>query len=182
MDDKKVEFFPYNAINEYMLPEYRLKVIQAVFLGLERLSNERRSAINGLIKRYVQVSGFRNSTQAPAGVKGRASVSVFERRPEFVAQILQAWSELHPELRQKVYDFLKAREWEMLPPETDRTRLPGFIPEWPKEQDYDTLENGFKEMYPDFPYEEYDLRLMMVWLAGRLPFNMEEEEEEQVEE
>ena len=178
MDDKQAQFFPYHAINEYMLPDYRLKVIQTVYLGLDRLSNERRSAINGLVKRHVQVPGFRNSPQAPAGVKGRASVSVFERHPEFVAQILQGWSELQPDLRQKVYDFLKTREWEVLPPEADRTKLPGFLPEWPKDQNYDVLENGFKEMFPDFQYQENDLRLMIVWLSGRLPYDLGEEEEE----
>lgn len=177
MDDKQAKFFPYHAINEYMLPEYRLKVIQTVYLGLDRLSKERRSDINGLVKRYVQVPGFRNSSQAPAGVKGRASVSAFEQHPDFVAQVLQSWSELHPDLRQKVYEFLKEREWEVLPPEADRTRLPGFLPDWPKEQNYDVLEDGFKGMFPDFPYEQNDLRLMIVWLSERLPFGLDEEEE-----
>src|SRR5512133_717762 len=105
MSDKKAQFLPFNAINEFMVSDFRQHMIQAVFAGFDRLPGERRSAINGLIKRHVQVPGFRNSTQAPAGIKARSSVSVFERRPEFTAQILQGWSELHPELRQKVYDF-----------------------------------------------------------------------------
>jgi hypothetical protein len=178
MDDKQAEFFPFHGINEYMLSDYRLQVIQSVFNKFNTLPGERRSAINGIIKRHVQVQGFRNSAQAPAGVKARASVSTFERRADYAAQILQGWSELHPELRQKVYDFLKAREWEVLPPETDRSKLPGFLTEWPDGQDYDVLGEAFAEMYPDFSPEQNDLRLMIVWVAGRLPFDMYGEEDD----
>jgi hypothetical protein len=185
MDNQQAEFFPFHGINEYMLPDYRLKVIQTVFNKFDQLPGERRSAINGLVKRHVQVSGFRNSAQAPSGVKSRASVSTFERRPDFAAQILQGWSDLHAELRQKVYDFLKAREWEVLPPEADRSKLPGFLTEWPEGQDYDVLGEAFAEMYPDFSNEQNDLRLMIVWISGRLPVDMygddEEEDEEEIE-
>ena len=182
MDDKKVQFLPFNALNEFMVNEYRLQVIQAVFNGFDKLPSERRSAINGMVKRFVQVPGFRNSTQAPTAVKARSSVSIFERRPEFVAQTLQGWSELHADLRQKVHDFLKAREWEILPADADRTKLPGFLPEWPEGQDYDVLGKAFAEMYPDDTTHENDLRLMIVWLAGRLPYDMYEDEEEDEEE
>lgn len=187
MDDKKVQFVPFHALNEFMLNDYRLHVIQVVFNGFDRLPGERRSALNGMVKRFVQVPGFRNSSQAPAGVKARSSVTVFERHPEFVAQILQGWAELHPELRAMVFDFLKAREWELLPAEADRSKLPGFLPDWPEGQDYDILGEGFKGMYPEAQVDENDLRLMIVWLSGRLPYDMyangveEDEEENEVE-
>ena len=148
MDNKQAQFFPFHGINEFMLPDYRLQVIQAVFNGFNQLPGERRSAINGLVKRHVQVPGFRNSTQAPMAIKARAAVSVFERRSDFVAQFLQGWAELNSELRQKVYDFLKAREWELLPPEADRTKLPGFLTEWPDGQNYDVLGQGFHRNVP----------------------------------
>jgi hypothetical protein len=178
MDNKQAQFFPFHGINEFMLADFRLQVIQAVFNEFNQLPGERRSAINGLVKKHVQVPGFRNSIQAPAGIKARAAVSTFERRPDFVAQVLQGWAELHPDLRQKVYDFLKAREWELLPPEADRSKLPGFLTEWPEGQDYDALGQGFQEMYPGFAHGENDLRLMIVWLAGRLPVDMYGEESE----
>jgi hypothetical protein len=177
MDDTQEEFFPFHAINEFMLPDFRLHVLQTVFSGLNQLSGERRSILTNFVKHSVQVPGFRNSTQAPAGVKARASVSAFERRPELTAQILQAWSELNPDLRQKVYDFLTAREWEVLPAEADRTQLPGFQTTWPKGQDYDVLGQGFTEMFPGEQVSDNDLRLMIVWLANRLPFDMYEDEE-----
>jgi hypothetical protein len=178
MDNKQAQFFPFHGINEYMLPDFRQHVIQAVFSKFDQLPGERRSALNGLVKRHVQVPGFRNSTQAPAGIKARSAVTAFERKPEFTAQVLQGWSELTQDLRQKVYDFLKAREWELLPVEADRTKLPGFLTEWPKGQDYDVLGQAFNEMYPGYEHEENDLRLMIVWLAGRLPYDMYEDEEE----
>jgi hypothetical protein len=182
MDDKQVKFFPFNAINEFMVPEFRLAVIQAVLTGFDRLPGDRRSAINSLIKRHVQVPGFRNSAQAPALVKGRAAVSTFERRPEFVAHVLQGWADLHAELRQQVCDFLKGREWEVLPAEADRTKLPGFLTTWPKGEDYDVLGEAFAVAYPDVTVSENDLRLMIVWMAGCLPYDMyEEDDDEEVE-
>jgi hypothetical protein len=176
MDDKQ-QYFPFHAINEFMVPEYRLHVLQAVLSGFNHLPGERRSAINSMIKRHVQVPGFRNSTQAPTLVKAKASVSVFERRPEFVAQTLQGWSDLHPELRQKVHDFLKGREWDLLPPEADRTRLPGFLTTWPQGETYDVLGEAYEQAFPGETVDENDLRLMMVWLGGRLPYDMNGEEE-----
>lgn len=188
MNDKHAQFLPYNAINEFMVNDFRQQVIQQVFAGFDQLPGERRSAINALVKRHVQVPGFRNSAQAPAALKARSAASLFEKRPDFAAHILQGWSELHPELRQKVYDFLKAREWEVLPAEADRTKIPGFLPEWPEGQDYDVLGEGFATTYPGDSVEENDLRLMIVWLAGRLPYDMygdddlEEEEDGEGEE
>lgn len=182
MDDKQVQFLPFHAINEFMLPDFRLNVIQTVLTGIEKLPRERRNNINSHIKKAVQVPGFRNSLLAPAPIKARSSVSAFERRPDFVANVLQGWTELKPELRQKVYDFLKAREWEILPAEADRTKLPGFIPAWPKGQDYDVLGQAYAEMFPGEQPDENDLRLMIVWLANRLPYDMYAGEEEEGEE
>jgi hypothetical protein len=181
MSDTQVQFIPFHGINEFMLNDYRQHVLMAVFGGFDRLSGARKGALNGLVKKFVSVPGFRNSTQAPAGVKARAAVSVFERRPEFVGQVLQAWSELNPELRQKVYDFLKAREWEILPPDTDRAKLPGFLVTWPEGQDYDVLGKAYAEMYPNDTPAENDLRLMIVWLAGRLPYDMYADDDEEDE-
>jgi len=178
MDDKQVQFIPFNAINEFMLNDYRLHVIQQVLAGIDRLPGDRRSAINSLIKRYVQVPGFRNSVQAPSGLKARASVSVFERRPEMAAHILQGWSELHPDLRQKVYDFLEARDWEALPADADRSKLPGFLVVWPAGQTYDVLDEAYAQMYPEDKVVANDLRLMIVWLANRLPYDMYANDEE----
>lgn len=186
MNDKQAQFLPFHAINEFMLNDYRHQVIQAVFSHFDRLPGARRSAINGLVKRHIQVPGFRNSAQAPVGVKARASASTFEKSPDFAAQILQGWSEINPELREKVHAFLTAREWEILPAEADRTRLPGFLPEWPQGQDYDVLGQAFAEMFPGETVAENDLRLMIVWLAGRLPYDMygddDTDEEDELEE
>ena len=177
MDDKQVKFLPFHAINEFMLPDFRLTVLHAVFGGYDHLPGERRSALNSMVKRHVQVPGFRNSTQAPVPIKARAAVSTFERRPEFVAQVLQGWSELKPDLRQQVYDFLKGREWELVPADADRSKIPGFLVEWPKGETYDLLGEEFTKANPDQQVDENDLRLMIVWIAGRLPYDMMDEEE-----
>jgi hypothetical protein len=178
MDDKQVKFLPFHSINEFMLDDYRNKVLQNVFANQASLSGDRRNSINGMVKKMVSVAGFRNSAQAPAPMKVRGATKPFTRSPEFTAQILQAWSELHPELRQKIFDLLKAREWDILPADADRTKLPGFMIDWPKDETYDTLDAAFAETYPGAEDVADDIRLMVVWIGNRLPYNMSQDDEE----
>ncbi len=177
MNDKQVQFLPFTAINEFMLDDYRGQVVQAVLVGMNQLPPQRKSALVGQIKRHVQVPGFRNSAQAPAPLKLRGAVSAFQRHNDFVAQTLQAWTELKPELRQQVFDLLAQRGWDLLPPDADRTRLPGFMIDWPKEETYDAIDAAFAEKYPETEAEDNDVRLMVVWVGGKLPYNVTEEEE-----
>jgi len=177
-NEKQVRFIPFHAINEFMLPEYRLKLLQEVFGNFDRLSEERQAAINRLVKKLVKVAGFRNSTLAPAALKSRASVSAFERSPEMVAQICQAWFELHTDLAAKVVAFLQSRGWEVLPVEADRAVLPGFLTRWPEKDNFVTLDDAFAEAYPEDTTHEYDLNMMIVWVSGRLPVELVAEESE----
>ena len=176
MDNKKATFLPFHAINQFMVPEYRLSVLQRVFAGFEKLPGPRKAALNGLVKRLVSVPGFRNSGVAPAALKVKSSVSVFERSAEFTSQVIMAWSELNPELRQQVYDLLVARNWELLPADADRTKLPGFLTTWPKDENFDVIDKAFLEAHADKTASDDDVRLMVVWLSGRLPYDMPEEE------
>jgi hypothetical protein len=176
MDNKKATFLPFHAINQFMVPEYRLSVLQRVFSGFEKLPGPRKSAINGLVKRLVSVPGFRNSGVAPVSLKVKSSVGVFERSAEFTSQVIMAWSELNPDLRQQVYDLLVDRSWEVLPADADRTRLPGFLTAWPKGENFDVLDKAFLETHPDKTASDDDVRLMVVWLSGRLPYDVPEDE------
>jgi hypothetical protein len=178
MSDQQAKFLPFNAINEFMLDDYRHEVIQKVFSNLQSLSSERRNSINGMVKRFVTIPGFRNSAQAPAMMKIKAGTNTFVRNPAFTAQILQAWAELNPELGKKIYDMLKARNWEVLPPETDRSKLPGFLIEWPKTENYDVLDQAFADMYPNSSDSTNDIRLMIVWTSARLPYTVTGDEDE----
>lgn len=182
MDDKRTAYFPFHAINEYMLPEFRLEVIGTVLRGLEKLPGERRAAINNMIKRYLSVPGFRNSSAAPLAVKIRSSVTTFERHPDFTSVLLQAWSELHPELRTRVHAMLQNRSFEgVLPAEADRTRLPGFQTTWPKTETYEALDQAFLDANPGFEAVSNDIRLMVVWLVNRLPYDLFDEDETEAE-
>lgn len=182
MSDNKIQFFSFHAINEFMLPEYRQQVLNMVFTRSDDLPAERRNALNNQVKRAVAVPGFRNSAQAPAAVKARAAVKAFEKKPELAAQVLAAWYDLHPELCQKTYDLLIERGWTLLPIDADRTKLPGFMVTWPKQDEFEVLNSAFHEKYPDFPAENNDISLMAVWLAGRLPYQLVEPGEEVLEE
>jgi hypothetical protein len=177
-DEKKVSFLPFHAINEFMTPEYRLVVVRSALEALPGLPESFRAPIDRLTRKHVQVTGFRNSLKAPLALKVRPLASAYEKNPELVAAVLSAWAEAHAGLRQRVYDLLKSRNWELLPPDTDRTKLPGFLTKWPKGEDFTTLNQAFVEKYPDDPAPSDDVSLMVVWLSGRLPYEMSEGNEE----
>ena len=176
-EDTNVQFVPFHAINQFMIPEYRQEVLHKVLGKLNDLEPDRKNRIQGLVKRYVSVPGFRNSTLAPLPLKVKSAGPAFDKHPDFTGQVLMAWSELQPGLRQQVYDLLVERKWELLPVDTDRSKLPGFMIRWPKEETYDVLDAAFAAKYPDEKARDYDVRLMIVWLSGRLPYDMVGDEE-----
>jgi hypothetical protein len=178
MPKEQITYIPFNAINEFMLDEYRLKVIQVVFQNSESLLGQWKSKLTSLVKRYIQVPGFRNSTLAPVGIKIKNSIKPFERNADFTACILMCWGEVNDDLRRNVFEMLTSRTWEMLPPDADRTALPGFLSDWPEGESYDTLDAAFAENYPDNKFSTDDIRLMVVWLSGRLPYGVVGEAED----
>lgn len=178
MNDQTARFIPFHAINQFMLPEYRVKLLHEVFGGFSQLSEQRQAALNRLVKRLVKVDGFRNSVSAPATLKARAANTSFERSAELVAQVCAAWCELHPQLAQEVHDFLKSRGWEVLPVEADRTVLPGFLTRWLEKDTFEALDDAYDAAHPDDDTHEYDLNMMIVWISGRLPVDLVGESEE----
>jgi hypothetical protein len=68
-----------------------------------------------------------------------------------------------------VYDLLVSLDWEVLPPEADHTKLPGFLPQWPYGQDFDQINLAFNDKYPASQVDKDDVSLMVVWVGGRLP-------------
>jgi len=171
-NEKSIQFLPFNAINEFMLPEYRLEVIQYVFQNVNQLPSGLQRGIHQTQKKYLKISGFRNSTLAPVPLKVRNSVSAFEKSSEFVAEILSAWKALHEDLGEKVGQVLGEIGWEILPVEANRAKLPGFMTTWPKTDTYEVIEARFGEMFPEHGYAENDVRLMVVWIGGRLPYEL----------
>jgi hypothetical protein len=53
--------------------------------------------------------------------------------------------------------------------------LPGFIPNLPAGENFESLTQAFKEMFPDEKVESDDVLLMSVWLSGRLPYKTADE-------
>jgi hypothetical protein len=167
---KRIAFLPFHAINEFMRPDFRQAVIHATLQALPSLPNNYQSAVNGLIKKSVQIPGFRNSLQAPLALKVKPVIAAFEKNPAFVAAILSAWAFSKPELAQNVYGLLQSRSWEVMPPESDRTKLPGFLPDWPENEEFTALDQAYHEMFPQDLTNADDINLMVVWLSGRLPW------------
>jgi hypothetical protein len=182
MDDQEIQFFPFHAINEFMRSDFRLSMIRTTLQALPKLPESFRTPVDRLTRQAVQVPGFRNSAKAPASLKAKPMTETFEKNPLLVAAILSAWAEAKTELRQQVYDLLNERGWEVLPPETDRTQLPGFLTTWPKGEDFEVLNAAFKEAYPDSSEGSDEISLMVVWMGGRLPYQMEEDEANEVSE
>jgi hypothetical protein len=177
MNDEIVQFLPFHALNDFMRPDFRLEVVRTTLNALSDLPENFRSPIDRLTKKVVHVPGFRNSVKAPTPLKVRPMAEAFEKSPDLVAAILSAWAEVHTVLRQQVYDLLIARGWEVLPPETDRTKLPGFLTRWPKGEDFDVLNAAFEEKYPETKSNNDEISLMIVWLSSRLPYHLAEDEE-----
>lgn len=174
--NKKIAYLPFHAINEFMRPDFRLTILQQTLQALPTLSHDHQSVINSFLKKSVVIPGFRNSLLAPLPLKLKPSVTTFEKNPAFSAAILSAWSSSKPDLRQKVYELLLERGWELLPPDADRTKLPGFLPNWPENEDFAALDQAFHEKYAGDPTSSDDISLMVVWLSGRLPWEKSETE------
>jgi len=178
MADDTAEFLPFHALNEYMRPDYRLTVVRATLNALPKLPNNFRSPIDKLTKKIVKVPGFRDGTQAPAALKAAPIADAFQKSPDLVAAILAAWAESQSDLRRKVYDLLKERNWDVLPPEADRTKLPGFMVVWPKGEDFDILNDAYAAVHPGEGTTTDDVSLMVVWVSTRLPFHDHEDDED----
>ncbi len=176
MTDETAQFLPFHALNEFMRHDYRQTVIRTALNTLPNLPAHFRQPIDKLTNQIVRVPGFRKGSQAPASLKVVPISEAFGKSPELVAAILAAWAESLPDLRQQVHDLLKGRGWEVLPPEADRAKLPGFLTSWPKGEDFDVLNKAFAEAHPDSGLSTDDVSLMVVWVSGRLPYQAEEEE------
>lgn len=174
--EKTAQFLPFHAINEFMREDYRLEVVRAALHALETLPAEVRDPLNRLTRKLVQTPGFRNSAKAPASIRVRPTAEVFTKSAQLAAAVLSAWAEAHTDLRQQVYDLLIERGWQILPRETDRTRIPGFMMTWPKGEDFESLNHAFKEKYPRSQANPDDVSLMVVWLSLRLPYSHEDED------
>jgi hypothetical protein len=196
---EKTEFLPFHAINEYMRPDFRLKVIRETLTAQTNLEEHLSNDLNQHIRKRVTVPGFRNSDKAPALVKVLPTSKSFEKNPDLVAVILSCWVETQSELRDQVFTLLKSRNWQIVP-ETDgidtdtlntemikewpvfpihmnRAKLPGFFTHWPKGEDFETLYNNFAELFPDSDASMDKVSLMVVWLSMRLPFQVDSDNE-----
>lgn len=194
--DKQLQFLPFHAINEFMRPDFRLSVIRDVLNNTTSLPEDHASAFASATRRLVKVPGFRNSEKAPPLVKVMPMVKSFEKSPDLVSVILSAWAAIHDDLLAQVYSLLKQRNWPVieteheisfttlssdmisrwaiLPPGLDRKRFPGFLPRWPKGEDFETLYATYKELFPTGEASIDQVSLMAVWLSLRLPYTMED--------
>ncbi len=177
-EEKKVSFLPFHAINEFMTSEYRLEVIRSTLTALHDLPEKFQIPINKLTGRLVKIPGFRHSLKAPTPLRVKPTVDAFEKSPDLVAAILSAWAQAHAGLREEIYTLLQARHWEILPIDAERDRLPGFITVWPHGENFDVLNQAFKEMFPEATVSSDDVSLMVVWISGRLPYQFTDSEEE----
>ncbi len=192
---EKSEFLPFHAINEYMRPDFRLKVIRDTLTAQATLEENLSNDLNHMIKKYVTVPGFRSSDKAPSLVKVLPTSKAFEKNPDLVAVILSCWAETQSKLREQAYTVLLNRRWPIFPenepltPSTaftdtikewpvfpitmDRTKLPGFYIHWPKGEDFEALYNTFAELYPDSDASIDKVSLIVVWLVMRLPLQVD---------
>lgn len=176
LDQDQAELIPWHALNEFMRDDYRITVIRTTLMGVNTLPESFRPPIDRLIKKLVKVPGFRHPEKAPFQVKIQPAAASFEKSPELVAAILNAWAEIKAGLRQEVFDLLTERGWQLIPLEGDRTKMPGFFIRWPKDEDFEKLNAAYREKYPASKETGDDVSLMIVWVSMRLPYQHEGEE------
>jgi hypothetical protein len=88
MNDHQVEFLPFHAINEFMVDDYRQKVLHTVLSRMSELSPAQKGrSLASQIKRHVSVQGFRNSSAAPLLLKIKGATTAFQRHPDFTARV-----------------------------------------------------------------------------------------------
>jgi len=177
-EKKEIQVIPFNAINEFMRDDYRLAVLQEVYLHLENGTPAQRSTISKLFASGVNIPGFRNSSMAPLPIKVKNSVSVFEKSAGFVGAVLEIWSNLHPILKQVVMGILTEKGWELQPSEFDRSSLRGFKIDWPKEDTFEVIHKAVSDGQPDLQESDDNISLMAVWIGNCLPYNLFAGEEE----
>jgi hypothetical protein len=178
VDTKKARFLPFHAINEFMRPDFRLAVVRAALQAAPSSPDDLRQPLDRLVKKVVRVPGFRDGSKAPTPLKVRPTAEAFEKSPDLVGAVLAIWAQSNAELSQQVYDLLVEKGWDLLPVEANRAKLPGFMTTWPKGQDFAALDQAFQEKYPQMEVSNDDISLMVVWVSGRLPYEIEGEDEE----
>jgi len=176
-NNETAEYLPFNAINEFMRDDYRLTVLNEVITHLDRVQPGPRKMIAALISQRVKIPGFRNSNLAPAAMKAKNTATLFQQSAEFSASIIEAWSSLHPQLKETVFSLLTEKAWELAPLEVDRSRLPGFQVHWPKDDTFEVLDKAVRERMPGTNESDDDISLMVVWIGNRLPYDLYLEED-----
>lgn len=175
VETESSKFYPFSAVNDFMREDYRLTILHEVLASLDKIPAEQKMRIGRLISKGIQVQGFRNSNLAPVGMKAKKSVDLFERSPEFAAQVMESWSRLHPELRLLIRNVLVKRNWTVKEDDLDLSQLSGFQIDWPKEDTFQVLIDKARELPPELAVTDDDISLMVVWIGNRLPYDLYEE-------
>lgn len=194
--NNEMNFLPFHAINEFMRPDFKLSIIRDVVNNTSLLPPDQASDLSSAVKRGVKIPGFRNSEKAPALVKVMPMLKAFDKSPELVFAIISSWAVIHIDLCQQVFSILQKRnwptidtaagisyatmasdiieKWPVLPPEVNRKHAPGFLPRWPKGEDFEALFTTYTELFPTSDSSIDQVSLMAVWLTLRLPYEIDE--------
>lgn len=171
MDEQaSISYLPFHAINDFMREDFRQSIIRKVLSSQSDLNTNHRDAITSITRRIVQVPGFRDSSKAPILKRIKPTADAFLTSPNVTAAILSAWSDLHPTLRQQVFELLNSHGWDLFPVEIDRATLPGFAPVWPSGETFETIIQAYREHNPESAAIDDDISLMVVWVSMRLPY------------
>ena len=71
--------------------------------------------------------------------------------------------------------MLEEKNWKPLPIDIDRTILPGFTTNWPKEDKFESFVQAIQETMPDLVENDDNISLMVVWMGNKLPYGLYDE-------
>lgn len=181
---KEAKFLPWAALNEFMVDSFRIAVVRRAMTSMQQVGGKHKATIQRIVRNKAAVPGFRNAGKAPLPLQIQPAAIVFIKESELVSAVLSVWAETVPDLRDGIQAFLAARNWPLLPADADRTLIPGWLMDWPENDDLQTLGDAYLEAtYPngDSPYTRDDACLMICWISLRLPVNLPEDDEEEGE-
>jgi hypothetical protein len=171
-DSAKMQLIPFAGVNDFMRDDYRLTILQEVFIHIDQTTPIQKQSVTRLISKGVQIPGFRNSSLAPLPLRVKNSTAFFEKSSEFAGLIIECWSDIHKDLKKNVWELLTDRDWKPLPLSVNRSQLPGFKIDWPKTDSFGALIKLVRELHPEILESDDHISLMVVWIGNKLPYNL----------
>src|SRR6266567_4701264 len=151
------------TLNNAIRRDYRESIVKYILENYKQAVPVTRQRLEKALQAHVKIRGFRNPLQAPMVSLVQAVVARSSRSTVVLGALLYVWGELHADLREATYNFLRMQGISVL----QAICLEGnFAENWslPKISE---MAGVFQAQYPGFNID--DVVLMLCCLTGHAP-------------